>query len=127
MKTYFALQVNFKNGDSRVIGVFDNVFFANERMEMNQRYYNNSLSVVEVEDDKTVVRFSQNGPRHHGKYQTRAFIYGSIEDMKNNMSIMKELKTSRFNTEEGVDSEAQRSYLLEKIKRQYGDNIFCIY
>lgn len=101
MKTYFALQVNFKNGDSRIIGVFDDVFSANERMEMNQRYYNDSLSVVEVEDNKTVVRFSQNGPRCHGKYQTRAFIYGSIEDMKNNMGIVKELKTSRFNTEEG--------------------------
>ena len=47
--------------------------------------------------------------------------------MKNNMGIVKELKTSRFNTEEGVDSEAQRSYLLEKTKKQYGENIFCIY
>ena len=127
MKKYFVVKVNFKNGDSRNIHAFREEFDACRWANINQQFYNNSLTIETVEDDKIVVRFSQNGPRHHGKYQTRAFIYSSIASMNNGFEPLREMKTCRFNTEEGVDSEAQRTYLLNKIKKQYSENVFCIY
>lgn len=128
MKKYFVVKVNFENGDSRNIATFSEKFLADRWADINRPFYNNSLSVEPVEDNRPVVRFSQNGPRHHGKYQTRAFIFESIESMKTENSIpIQEMKTCRFNTEEGVDQEAQRSYLLKKIQKQFGKDIFCIY
>lgn len=126
MKKYFVVKVNSENGDSRNILVSERKDFTEMWAEKNNRYYNNSLSVEEIEDNKIVARFYSNTSRHHGKYQTRVLISRSIEDQRNGI-ILHQMKTSKFNTEEGVDQEAQRSYLLKKIQKQFGKDIFCIY
>lgn len=123
---YFVVKVNFKNGDSRNIIVSDNKEFIDLWVDKNQVFYDNRLSIEEVEDNRMVVRFYSNTRRHYGKYQTIVCVSASIKDHFEG-NILKSMKTCKFNTKEGVDSEAQRTYLLNKIKKQYGENIFCIY
>ena len=122
---YYAALVYFEGGSSH-FAVSDDKMYTENWIEKNSTYYNNRVVLEEIEnDDVLCVKFLNT--RRHGKYITIARLTFSLEDYFVGGVVDRTISTSKFNTEEGVDLEAQRNYLLNKIKKKYGDeNIFCI-